>query len=288
MNDDSIIEIEMLCAAYDNINLSKNDNNDTIIKLDGINNISVVTTPQSYTGLASTGTTTRLLPVVPNITGTTNVVGQTDPKEVVVVDPKNPDPFGYLSKRQFLSINEQFGNVLVPVGEVGFSAWQAKPWDEKIVQRQYSVSTVLGVTEEGRHLVYNNFSMKVNGKDYKIPVQTAKFEEVYPTSEFRFNPRLYLSLGGGVNLTKVDGSVNGSAEVSLFSYGPTKVDSYWRVLSPGIGYDPVAKDFLITLTPAGYNVGKHLPLTQNVFVGPQVTYGIGNNWSLLLGVSAGL
>ena len=40
-NSDSVIEIEMLLAAYDNIIVSKNDNNDTIIKINNINNSNI-------------------------------------------------------------------------------------------------------------------------------------------------------------------------------------------------------------------------------------------------------
>ena len=41
VNDDSAIEIEMLSAAYDKILVSKNDNNDTIIKINDINNSNI-------------------------------------------------------------------------------------------------------------------------------------------------------------------------------------------------------------------------------------------------------
>jgi len=41
MNDDSVIEIEMLSAAYNKILVSKNDNNDTIIKINDINNSNI-------------------------------------------------------------------------------------------------------------------------------------------------------------------------------------------------------------------------------------------------------
>jgi hypothetical protein len=54
------------------------------------------------------------------------------------------------------------------------------------------------------------------------------------------------------------------------SYGKTNVDMDWQFLTVGLGSD--GDDFYGFLEPVSWNIGKPLPLVDNLFVGPAVSY----------------
>ncbi len=65
-----------------------------------------------------------------------------------------------------------------------------------------------------------------------------------------WNPRVSLGFG-------IASDVFGAFEVSLFSYGRTKGDMDWRLLSLGLGTNDDDNYFYIA--PIEYNIGKPLP-----------------------------
>ena len=235
--------------------------------MQGINAVVVSTNGFHGTGLPSTGT-------VPNPDKPTQQVN---------------DPFGYLSNQQILAINEPFGNVAVPFGQGTFSAWKDKPWGLDIYPRSYNVSTVIGQDEDGRHYTYNKFTVDTQGKTYTIPINSSKFEEVYPEAKFRFSPRIYLGVDGGAVINpapKADMTPN--LQVALFSYGKTKVDPDWSILGVGVGYETQANRPVLVVSPIRYNIGHHIPLVNNLHVGPTVSLDTSGGIGILGGVSVGL
>src|SRR5208283_2429613 len=142
-------------------------------QLASINVITATSTGQNTTNLPSTGTGPAnpkpKTPVVVACTGGTATC-------------PNQDPFGYQAKQQNLVLSEDFANLKVPVGTVGFSAWQQNPWNVQIAPREYNVDTVVGVDENQRQTFYNKFTVKVNNNTYDIPIKTATTEQVTPKS----------------------------------------------------------------------------------------------------------
>lgn len=206
----------------------------------------------------------------------------------------NADPFGYNLKEQKLALNEDFGSVKVPVGEVGFSAWQPKPWSVDIKPRQYSMVNVIGKDENERMYVYNKFNVSVDGKTYDVPIKTAETKQEYPTAKWSwFNPRLYLTAGGGINVTElpVNGNFNAGATVSIFSYGKYKTNPDISVLQVGAGYSSNNNDFAVIVNPVAFNVGSVIPsggLIRNTFVGPSVQITPSGNVFAGINLSVGL
>jgi hypothetical protein len=237
-------------------------------KVEGIQTVRVYTTGYSGTNISSTGTT-------PN----------PDP---VTIDPNNPDPYGYLSRRQELSLTEPFGDKDVPFGEVGFSSWKPKPWDVTVLPREYGVDTVVGVDEDGRHIPYTKLYVSVDGERHDIKVSETKWREVLPTSKFRFNPRLYAGIDGGAYLTRIGTAVTPNVQVSLFSYGKTRTDPVWTFAGLGLGYEVVDDSFAFVLSPFSYNVGQHLPLVDNVHIRPTVLATPGGEFGIMTGLGFGL
>jgi hypothetical protein len=205
------------------------------------------------------------------------------------IDPNNPDPFGYLARQQNLDLNEEFSTVKVPLGTVGFSAWQEKPWSIDIKARDYKMATVVGTDENQRMYFYNKFTVSVDNKDYEIPIKTATTQQVYPEAKFSwFNPRLYLGADGTVGLNPVKGEFIPSANIQIMSYGRYKTQPDFSILQVGAGYGVDAKRPQLVVTPVSYNIGKHIPLMNNLYLGPSLSVGTDGNVGIGGGIRVGL
>lgn len=205
------------------------------------------------------------------------------------VDPKNPDPYGYMKQQQTLALNEDFGSVKVPIGSVGFSAWQEKPWNYDIKQREYRATTVVGTDENQRQYFYNKFTVKVDNKEYALPITAATAEQVYPEAKFSWwNPRLYLGADGAIGLNPVKGEFSPNVNLQVMSYGRYKTQPDWSILQVGAGYGTISQRPQLTITPVSYNIGKPIPLIHNTYIGPSISVGTDGNVFVGGGVRVGL
>lgn len=258
-------------AKQSNINLEeiKKDLKTLDANVTAINTVVAHSQGQAQTGVPSTGHT-------PNPTPGT-------------VDPNNPDPFGYAKNRQFLNLNEKFSNVEVPIGQVGFSAWKDKPWDYTIHPRTYQATTVIGTDENQRHYVYNKLSMKVGDKSYDIKLDEAKTLEQYPEAKFSwFNPRIYLGIDAGANLTPPKAEAAPSVNLQLMSYGKYKNQPDLSILQVGVTYQLDSQKVGASVMPVGYNIGKHIPLMNNLYIGPSVHLNTDGNIGIMGGIRVGM
>lgn len=199
----------------------------------------------------------------------------------------NQDPFGYQAAQQNLALNEDFGQLQVPIGSVGFSAWQKAPWSTQIMPRDYTVDTVVGKDANEKDYFYNKFNVNVGGKTYEIPIKTATTKQEYPAATFSWwNPRLLMGLDGGINISHVQGEVTPSLNVGIMSYGQYKTTPDWSIIELGLGYGIVNKTAEVVVTPVAYNLGKKLfsPFMNNTYIGPNVSIGTDGS----IGVGVGL
>jgi hypothetical protein len=252
-------------------------------KLDAeIEGISVVlsTTPgRSVSDLGSTSSTPRENP--PDRPTVTCPDGQS-------VECPNQDEFGHLGATRRLRLQEPFSDRSVPWGEVGFSAWKKKPWELTVLPRKYRVVNVLSTNEEGRHFIHSKMTIETDGEEYAVPIES-KFVEKLPESSFRFSPRFYLGVDGGVKANPpAHAELIPNLQLSLFSYGRTRTDPDWTFLGVGVGYEAVAEGLAVVLSPVNYNIAHHLPFVENLHVGPMVALDPASNFSVLLGVRVGL
>lgn len=211
------------------------------------------------------------------------------------VGPSNPnqisvsDTYGYLQKTQLLDVNENFNGINVPVGQVGFSAWQPAPWNINILPREYKVTNVIGTDDNQRTYVYNKFAIKVDNKDYEIKIKTAETKQEFPTAKWSWwNPRLFVGVDGGVNINQVTGEFTPSLDVGVMSYGKYKNQPDFSVLQVGLGFGTISKKLQIVVTPIAYNIGKHIPLMNNTYLAPSLHIGTNGNFSLMAGIRVGL
>jgi hypothetical protein len=261
-------------AKDSNVNLEaiKKDLDSLNANLTAINHVLVSSRNQVVIGSGSSGTT-------PN----------PKPKPI---DPNNPDPYGYTKNRQVIELSEQFDNTKVPIGNVGFSAWQEKPWDYTIYARQYKLTTVIGTDEDQRHYVYNKFTISSNNKDYDVKIEQSKTLEQYPEAKFRFwNPKLHMNVGGGVQVSTIPPRGDASAGLSLgiMSYGKYRKSPDLSILQLGVGYQFDSQRPYVSVNPINYNVGKLLPgnIANNTYFGPTVQVNTAGNVLLGAGLSVG-
>jgi hypothetical protein len=216
-----------------------------------------------------------------NSTGTGNVNPE-PPKDT-------PDPYGYLKKEQLYNLNENFSDgSKVPLGSVGFSAWKPTPWKEVLVPRTYEAVNVLGVDEDGRNYNYSRFSIIVDGKRYPVKINDAKFVQETPGGEFRWNLRFYAGIDAGGYLKGSQTALMPNLELSLLSYGNTKADSDWMFLGFGLGYEAFEKRFGFIFSPVNYNIAHHIPMVDNIFIGPSIFVDSHADFGILFGVKFGL
>lgn len=206
-----------------------------------------------------------------------------------IIPCPNADQYGYLKNRQDFKLTESFGNIQVPIGEVGFSAWKANPWNYDIKSRTYNVSSVVGTDENQRQYFYNKFSVTVDNKTYDIKIDSATTKQEYPMAKFYWwNPRIFLGLDAGLNLSNINGEFTPDINIGIMSYGKFKNQPDFSFLQLGIGFGVVSNKPQVIIMPAAYNIGKHIPLMNNMYLGPAMHFGINGDISLMGGVRVAL
>jgi len=172
---------------------------------------------------------------------------------------------------------------------VGFSAWQEKPWSIDIKAREYNVTSVVGTDENQRMYFENKFSLKVDGKEYDVPIKTATTKQIYPEAKFSWwNPQLFMAVDGGVGLSPVRGEFTPGVRVGIMSYGKYKTQPDFSVLQVGGGYGTVSQRPQLVVSPVMYNIGQHIPLMHNTYIGPSLGIGTDGNVSIMGGIAVGL
>jgi hypothetical protein len=246
--------------------------------LSGINTITATSTPTHSANQPSSS----VGPANPNPPAPTAV---TCPGGTTVTCPIS-DPYGFQKNPQNYDLAETFGTIKVPFGQVTFDASKADPWSLTVPNREYVVTNVIGTDENQKPVVYNKFNIKVNGQSYAVPITTATTETIQPKPSFSFNPRLTLGVDTGVDLTKLQGAVTPDVTVQLFSYGTDKKQPDLSILQVGGGYNTVTKVPEIVVNPVQYNIGQHIPLMDNLYVGPTLQYGTDGHFIVGAGIHA--
>ena len=232
---------------------------------------SVVAVSKGYTGsnIPSTGSGTKN----PNPVDTTSA---------------NTDTVNNIKEEKRLSLNEDFGTLKVPIGSVGFSAWQPNPWSLDIMQREYHLDSVTGVDENQKQYVYNKFTLQVDGKSYELPIK-AETQQVYPEAKFSWwNPRLFLGIDSGVAVSPFRAEVAPGLSVGFMSYGKFLNQPDFSILNVGLSYGMVSQSPQLSLAPITYNLGKHIPLMNNLYVGPSLQLGLDKEFLVMIGFRVAL
>jgi len=266
-------------AKQNEINLSiiKDDLNKLNANLKSINTVTVKSIGTDIKNVESTG------------------VGEQNPNSISntleCIDNKcqNPDKYGYLNTEQKLNLVEPFSNNVVPLGEVSFSAWKDAPWGLRLYPREYFVTTVVGEDENKQNYIYNKFTVKVNDKDYEIKIDNARTLTQYPEAKFHWlNPRLYLGVDGGLDLKSINTQFGPNLGINFMSYGQYLIQPDFTILGLGIGYDSAQGQSILLINPFSYNIGNHIPLINNTYLGPSLTLDKSGGIGIVLNLTVGL
>jgi hypothetical protein len=200
------------------------------------------------------------------------------------------DPFGYNENTQWLNISEPFDDkTSVPVGKTGFSAWQKDPWMINIRPRKYSSSTVITEDQEGRIVTYTKFQINVDDKVYTIPGVKSSVSQEVPSSQFFFNPRLFLGADfGAVVNNSPKAELQPNLTLGLFSYGASKLKSDYTFGNIGVGFSTSNKNVTFILSPINFNIRKLVPFVGNTYFGPSISVDTAGNFSVMMGVKVQL
>jgi len=221
-----------------------------------------------------------------------NTVPRIDPTNppVPCVDGKCPElNYGYGQNQQKLNLSEKFQDKSVPFGSVGFSAWKQNPWDIQVYPRAYKLTTVVGKDSSGKEYAYNKFIIRSNDQEYPVEIQESKFLQEVPESHFSFwNPRLYLGMGLGANISVPTAEAAPLLMINIMSYGRYRDQPDITVLGLGIGYGLNEKRASAILIPVQYNVGQHILFMKNLYIGAGLGVDTASSVQLFGTISAGL
>ena len=131
--------------------------------------------------------------------------------------------------------------------------------------------------------VENNFVDGYKGQQFSLDLdpKNIRWAKAEPKEKgWRWNPRLNL----GSSFT--NSVFYPSLGMSLLSYGRTDRDMDWKFFSFSLGGD--SNNFYGDITPVEWNLGNNIPLVENLFVGPSVSYGISTEDNTKKDISYGL
>ena len=160
-------------------------------------------------------------------------------------------------------------------------------YHETIIESQNKDGTFSRAAE--LHIENNNHKAS---KDLEFPIEltTLKWEKAKEREKslYLWNPRL------GLGMSATDTVVAPKLNISLASYGRTKVDMDWRFLTLGVGAvkdytdaEGVESDLEVmgSFEPFAWNVGKAIPLVENMFAGPEMVAHSDGHMSYGVGIS---
>jgi hypothetical protein len=123
----------------------------------------------------------------------------------------------------------------------------------------------LGKNEDG---TYKKFPIDLTIDNWAKRVEKEK--------KFWYSPRIGFS-----GIFGTDTAVG--LDLGIFSYGKTRADSDWQFIA--FGAAKASDTELMYFTPVKYNIGKLLPLMENLFIGPTVYLDKDSNYSAGVSIS---
>jgi hypothetical protein len=222
--------------------------------------------------------------------------GKENPPVKICKETGDPiDVHGYTKKVQ---IKELKDSNTAPVARAEFDAAKKKPWNYEVYGKEYKLTTVVGKKDSGQMTFHHQLKYAIPSKDpnklYPVNILSSDYKQVPEKSKwFWLNPRLDVNfIAGGAVYKFADGpgrsdnilSMGADVGISLSSYGPTKVDSWFRMFRFGLGYNIERQAASLSFAPFAFNLGKPLPLLTNLYLTPQVAIDTGGGLTVNMGI----
>ena len=183
----------------------------------------------------------------------------------------------------------------MPHASVEFDASREKPWTIRYDDVDVKVKTIVGEQEkENGHLVFYHTISLVNksrpeliNKEFKLKVVSSEFKENISTEKrfYWWAPHLDLNFDNNFSLSEKDLYRPGtSLGFSVCAYGRTKSDNDWRFIRIAVGINTNKNPYLL-VEPARYNLGRYLPIMNDLWIGLGGFYDGGFGVSISIGTT---
>lgn len=181
-----------------------------------------------------------------------------------------------------------------PIANVQFDASNEKPWSYEVFSRSHKLVTIIGRKESGQLTFHHKLEYSIPSdnvkKWYFIDLNSSNYIQAKLKNRmFWFNPILDFNFfAGGRIFSFVNNgnqvSIGMDIGLSLSSYGETNIDSLFRLLRIGAGYNARSQCAHFSFAPFAFNSGKFLPLLTNLYLTPQLAIDTTGGLTLNLGI----
>lgn len=198
------------------------------------------------------------------------------------------DPSGNLqytdAKGLFINIrtNEGSDNPGPNLAWVYIQNYSGEAWPEQMVIRKgtykINMEVLTTLTQQKSGTGYNNFT-KINfkatkrkddwyGKDYPVEITSARHYFLKPKQKFFYiAPHIDVGMLPVYNLSTEKANLFPELGGSLFGIGRTRNDLDWKFVRGAFTYNKEAK-FGLSFYPVGYNIGRWIWLTSDLWFSP--------------------
>jgi len=152
-------------------------------------------------------------------------------------------------------------------------------WKYGIYQLDYKSEVIQSEQRDGQINTYtkiwfeNNKRKQSKGYEVPITISSSQYSQLKKeTTEFYWwAPHISLNLDATYS-SETDMIGAGGLSINLMGYGRTKNDLIWKFVEFGASTN--GDDTYFKFSPVAYNIGEHIPLVSNTFLGPFVGYSI--------------
>jgi hypothetical protein len=185
----------------------------------------------------------------------------------------------YFKKVMYRAKDENGNEVEVPIAWAMFfpNREADKQWKTGVYPLEYHSEIIQSEQEDGQWNTYtrvwfeNNKDSASKGLEVPVKIESSEFKQVKNEDERFYLWAPHLNLNFDLTLSSdLDTGAAGGLSLSLMGYGRTKNDLTWQFLDFGISTNGDVTYGKIT--PFKYNIGRHLPLIENSFIGPFFGY----------------
>jgi len=217
----------------------------------------------------------------------------TEPKKTCEKTGEPIDIHNYTTKIQSKTIKDTNS---APIADVSFDASNSKPWGYEVFGKQYKLFTVVGKKDSGQLTFHHELRYSVpkyGDKEYNINIVSSEYKQSSSKNKwFWLNPVLDANfVFGGKVFTAINGwgrdsilSMGADIGLSISSYGETKIDSWFRLFRFGLGYDVERQAGRASFSPISLNIGKPMPLLNNLYIAPSVGFDTGGGITIGFGL----
>ena len=184
-----------------------------------------------------------------------------------------------------------FDDVSVPVARVQLASngvLTASAYDLSL-----ELNTVVTEANDGSLSTVSGLSLFSQGQEYEVPIEGTTYynlaTEPEPDTERRFrfwNPYIDLSVDAGLwsDPFRVRPGASLGFSTSSINRGEQPV---WRFVRAGVGFS-TDQNAYFSITPATYNLGRALPVFDDLWLGPGIGINTGGNYIITLGLGTTL